>query len=250
MRKRQDALKAALLRARRFLNDNLAQFANVVDLTAALKRLDEVIASFDTHAVGQDANKRSAMSETEKQGQLRLKLRASQMAPIAAIAKRNLRSTPEFKALRLPPRSYKGNAFIASAQAMLDAAAVQKDALLERGMPADFLDRFQTSLNKLQTSVSDRGKNVSGRVGATKGLASEEQQGLTVLAVIDALVRDALSENDALLGEWDNARRISRRSSLATTPSSSSSGGTTTPATPAANTTTSPATPPAAATQA
>jgi hypothetical protein len=220
MRSRQNAVQAALLRAQRFTTENAAELASTVDLTVARQRLEAVIASFTTHAVDQDANNRSAKAETEKQRQLSLKLRIQQMHPIAEIARRNLRTVPEFKELQMPPRTAKGGAFIASAQAMLNAATIHKDALLERGLPADSLDLFQGSLTKLQASVSDRGRNRDQRKGATKGLAFEEQEGRSVLKVLDGLVRRALSGNDALLGTWESARTIQRGKVAAATTSS------------------------------
>ena len=220
MLSRQDAVQAALLRARRFTTENAAQLTSSVDLTVARQRLDAVIASFTTHAVDQDANNRSAKGETEKQRQLRLKLRTEQMQPIAEIARRNLRTVPEFKALQMPPRAAKGGAFIASAQAMVNAASIHKDALLERGLPADFLEQFQASLTKLEASMSDRDKNRDQRKGATKGLAFQEQEGRNVLRVLDASVRRALSGNDALLETWQSARTIQRGKVAASTTSS------------------------------
>ena len=225
MRSRQNAVQAALLSAQRFLIENAAELARAVDLTAARKRLDDVIASFSTHAVDQDANNRSAKGETEKQKQLREKLRTEQMEPIAEIARRNLRTTPEFKAHQMPNRSAVGGAFIASAQALLNAASIHKDTLTERGLTPDSLDQFQTSLTKLQQSVSDRSKNRTERKGATKGLEFEEQEGKSVLKVLNAIVTRALNGNAALLSTWQGARRIQRRSAASAAP-------TTTPPTP------------------
>ena len=205
---RQNAVQAALLRAQRFTTENEAPLTSSVDLTIARQRLDAVIVSFTAHAVNQDANNRSAKGETEKQHRLRLKLRTEQMQPIADVARRNLRTTPEFKALQMPRRSAKGGAFFASAQAMLNAASIHKDALLERGLPADFLEEFQKLLTKLQTSMSDRDKSRDQRRGATQGLAFEEQEGRNVLRVLDASIRRALSGNPALLETWESARTI------------------------------------------
>jgi hypothetical protein len=230
MRVRQNAVLAALLRAKRFATENLAQLTSAVDVTAVLKRLDDVIASFTTHAVAQDANTRSAKGETEKQRQLRLTLRTQEMKPVAEIARRNLRTVPEFKALQMPPRSAKGPAFLASAQAMANAATIHKDALIERGLPVDFLDQFQATLTTLENSVSDREKNRAGRHGATKGLVFEEQEGRSVLKVLDALVQRALRGNEALLATWAGARTIQQRpASPSTTPSTTPVTPTTTP---------------------
>ncbi len=234
MRSRQNAVLTALQRAKRFLTEYAAQLLSAVDLAVARQRLDAIIASLTSHAFDQDANNRSAKAETEKQQQLRLKIRTEQMHPIAEIARRNLRSVPDFKALQMPPRSAKGGAFIASAQAMAAAALTNKDALLERGVPTDFLVQFQAALTKLEDSFSAREKARTQRQGATKGLVFEEQEGRSVLKVLDASVRRALSGNDALLATWDAARMIAQRPAPAPTKAPTSSvTPSNTPATPA-----------------
>ena len=162
------------------------------------------------------------------------------MRQIAEIARRDLRSVPEFTELQMPPRSAKGGAFIASAKAMAAAATTYKAALLERGVPADFLEQFQVALAKMEDSVSQREQRRIQRMGATKGLAVAEQEGRSVLKVLDASVRRALRGNDALLATWDGARTIYQRPSAAptetststvtasSTPASSAASGTTT----------------------
>jgi hypothetical protein len=134
------------------------------------------------------------------------------MRPIAEIARRHLRTVPQFKALQMPSRSAKGGAFLASAKAMVDAAMLHKDALLERGLPADSFDQFQVALTTLEESLSERENNRTLRIGATRGLAVQEQEGRSVLKVLDALVRRALDGNDALLATWDGVRAAQPRS--------------------------------------
>jgi hypothetical protein len=215
----------------------MAQLTGVVDLTVVLQRLALVITTLTTHAYNQDSNNRSAKGETEKQRQLRLKLRNEQMSPIAAIAKLYFGTVPEFKELQMPPRSAKGAAFIASASAMLHAASTYKTELLARGLPSDFLDQFQASLTTFQGSVLDREQNRSQRKGATKGLGLEVTEGRNVLKVLDASVRRALSEDGALLGTWDAARTIHQRPTPpAKTPSSTTTSTTAATTTATANT--------------
>ena len=243
MRALQNMVLVALLRAQRFFEEYATQLTGGVDLTAARKRLDDIVASFSTHAFDQSVNDRGAKGETLKQRQLRDTLRIEQMRPIAEIARRNLRTVPEFKALQMPRQTSTGPAFIASAKAMGDAAVLHKDTLIERGLPADFLDQFQTAVAKLEVSESDREKSRTRRMGATKALAFEEQEGRSVLKVLDALVRPALRGNEALLGTWDGARAIHRRPggsateaptsgvTASGTPASSAASGTTPTAT-------------------
>ena len=206
----QDAVFEALVRAGVFLDENDAALKGV-DLAAARKRLDDIVATFATHAVDQDVGSRGAKGETAKQRDLRMKLRRDQMEPVALIARRNLRAVPEFKALQMPKPEVRGQAFLASARGMVEAATVHKDTLIAHGMPSTFLDDFKAAITNLEASLSDREKNLSQRVQATKALHVVEKDGRTVLGVLDALVRQALANNEALLHTWESARLIRRR---------------------------------------
>jgi len=211
MRFLQNAVLSALLRVQRFMMENLAALTGVVDFAAARKRLDDVIASFTTHAVEQNATDRDTKGESAKQQQLRLHLSTDVMRPIAEIARRDLRTTPEFKSLRMPKRRIAGPAFVASANGMAEADTLHKDTLITRGLPADFLDQFKTGVAKLEASLSDRETSRTRRMGATRGLVFLEQEGRSVLKVLDALVRQALRGNEALLATWAGARAIHHR---------------------------------------
>jgi hypothetical protein len=218
MKHQQDAVLDALLRSQRFLEEHAGSLTGVVDLAAARKRLDDVVASFTAHALDQDVGSRGAKGETAKQRQLRTKLRKQQMEPVAVIARRNLRTTPEFAALRMPKRSVVGQAFLASARGMADAATIHRDILVAQGLPSTFLDGFKGAIAKFETSLKDREKSRTRRIGATKGLDVEEKQGRTVLSVLDALAQQALADNQALLQAWQSARLIRRKAGTSAAP--------------------------------
>jgi hypothetical protein len=251
MRFLQNAVLAALKRVQLFLGEYAAVLAAIVDLTAARKRLDAVVASFSDHAYNQDANDRGVKGETAKQHQLRVKLRGERMQPIALIARKNLRTTPEFAALQMPKPRVRGEAFIVSANAMADAAVIHKDTLIEQGMPPAFLDDLKAAISTLASSMSDREQNYNRRLSATEGLDAEEKQGRLVLSVLDKLLQPALLDNDALKRGWEGARQIRRRpgptTGAADAPATTGAGAS--PATPASTTPTptTPTTPPVAA---
>jgi hypothetical protein len=241
MKDKQIAVLDAVQRAQRFLEENAALLTGA-DLAAGRRRLDEVVTTFTGHALDQDVGERGAKGETAKQRQLRVKLRREQMEPIAVIARRNLRSVPEFTALQMPKPSVRGQALIASARGMADAATVHKDTLVTQGLPSSFLDDFKAAITKLEGSLSDREKNRTRRVGATKGLDLEEKHGRTVLSVLDALVQQALGDNESLLRAWQGARLIRRRTGTVTPATAPSTAPQTAPPLPV-----SASTPPAAA---
>ena len=243
MRFLQNAVFAALKRVQLFLDQYAAVLAALVDLIPARKRLDDVVASFADHAYNQDANDRGAKGETAKQRHLRLTLRGHQMEPIALIARKNLRTTPEFAALQMPKPTVSGEAFIASAKAMADAAAIHKDTFIEHGLPTAFLDDFKAAITKLDNSISDRERNYNRRLAATKGLDEKEKQGRLVLSVLDSLMEPALVDNDAVLRGWQGARQIRRRPGpTAVTPATpgtpATSAGGASPVTPTSTTST------------
>ena len=229
MLNRQNAVFDALQRTQRYFDENGVLFTSI-DLAVARKRLDDVIASFTTHAFDQDAGSRSAKGETAKQRQLRVKLRREQMRPIAVVAKRNLQSTPEFISLQLPKPTLKGQAFVASASGMVDAATIHKDALLANGLPSTFLDDFKAGLTKLESSLGDRNTSRRRRIAATTGLTVEERNGRAVLSVLDAIVEQALVGNEPALSAWKAARHIRRRTGAASTAPATSTSTTSTPA--------------------
>jgi hypothetical protein len=207
---RTNAVFGALQRSQGFFDENGIAITSTVDLAAARKRLDDIVASFTTHAVDQDVNDRATRGESAKQRQLRVQLSTDIMRPIAEIARRDLRTTPEFTSLHMP-RQQSGPAFLASAQGMLKSAAVHKDTLIQRGMPADFLEQFQTAIATFAACMGVREKTRTLRIGATQGLAAQEQEGRSVLKVLDALVTRALRGNPSLLATWQAARAIHRR---------------------------------------
>ena len=240
MRTVQNAVLSALMRAQAFILEYLAKLAGV-DLSIVRKRLDDAIASFNTHAVNQSSNDRDTRGEGAKLQQVRLQLSADLMRPIAEIARHDLRTTPEFKALQMPKQQLGGPAFAASARGMAEAAAVHKDTLIQRGLPADFLEQFEAGVAQLEASVAGRDKSRTRRVGATKGLAVQEQEGRSVLKVLDAVMGKALRGDPALLAVWNAARAIHRRPGGKATPSSTTPTTPTTPSTqPNANTPTVP----------
>jgi hypothetical protein len=192
MRFLQNAVLAALKRVQLFLDQYAAVLAAIIDLTAARKRLDAVVASFSDHAYNQDANDRGVKGETAKQSQLRQKLRGERMEPITLIARKNLRTTPEFAALQMPKPTVRGEAFLASARAMADAAAIHKDIFIAHGMPAAFLDDFKTAIMTLASSMNDREQSFNGRLAATRNAHSQHFN--------DAARRSGLTR--VLCGRW------------------------------------------------
>jgi hypothetical protein len=94
MRNEQNAVLASLRRAQQFLGTH----GDVLDAVnkSTRKPLDNIVTQLTELSVAQESGMRGAKGETARQQALRLALRRNYMAPIAELARLELRAAPEF----------------------------------------------------------------------------------------------------------------------------------------------------------
>ena len=200
----------ALQRARCYLDESTGLLSQAVDFTAARRCLDELLTIFMAQSTEQEAGDIGARDGTAERHKLHVKLRKEHMEPMAAIAQLTLWDAPEFVALQMP-KARRAAEFLESARAMAHAAAIHKDAFVNRGLPPTFLDDFESAIATLEEASSDREQNLVRRASATQKLERAAKQGAVILRVLDALVRQAVGENETLMRGWQAARCIRRR---------------------------------------
>ena len=98
----------------------------------------------------------------------------------------NRYSCRELEARAMSRQSVRGQALIANARGMPDAATAHKESLVAHDLSATHLDDLEAGNVKLEKSMRDRDRGRAERWGATKGLAVEENDRETVSNVIDA----------------------------------------------------------------
>ncbi len=228
MRHQQNAVLTSLRQAQEFLDENDTVLGAVN--TSTRKQLDDVVAQLTALSVTQNSGVHASIGETARQRALRAKLRRTCMAPIAELAKFNLRNVPEFSALRMPPTNASTQNLVAWAYAMADAAAEHAQTFMDSGLPATFADDLRTTAAAVSATVVERGKERGRHISATAGLAAEEKRGRSVLRVLNVLILAQIGHNDALVAGWAAARTVLRKPGRAA--GSQPSGGAGTPATP------------------
>lgn len=204
--KPSNALSEAAERAQLFLHLN-AELLTAVDFTTARHWLDDVVTSFTEHATDQEDGDHLAQEETAKQRHLCRKLGQEPMAAIAVLVRWKLRSVPEFEALQMPKRSLGGQEFIAGARSMADAVAIYRDTFVAHGLPATFLDEFQSVLAVLAESLRERELNRTNLLRATRGIASPRA---TPVRCCGCSTRSCIErgDNESLLRGWQAARQV------------------------------------------
>jgi hypothetical protein len=212
----------------RFLTDHATEVGPGIEV--ARGTLDTTVANIETHLVEQDAGVRNALGATQKLNALKAALRFDHMRAIAEIARRQLATVPEFKALKLPPTQLATTRLLVAAQSMGVAAAPYAATFTALGLAPDFLERLQAAVDELMQGVNTRQQHKAGHAGATAGLAASITEGHSIIKLMDSLVRPRIRANPVLLTTWLSTIRFRRtaKNAVPAVSSSPSGSGTTT----------------------
>ena len=164
------------------------------------------------YVIDQEHQDRARSGATVAIEQIRRDLRQNHLVPIAAMARSVVTITPELEvALRVPRPTADDAKVLASANAIAALGDAHKDVLVQHGLPATFVDELRAEAATLQTAVDERRQAKSRRVGATKAIAVELKAGRSVVQALDIVITRALRGQPALLAEWRNTKRVTRK---------------------------------------
>jgi len=194
-----------------FLDENADKLANVVN-TGARQRLTAAITDLSAHASEQTGSNLAAQGATQKKEALRLALLRDHMAPIARIAAADIPNLPELSPLRMPRGKPTAEKLASFAYGMGAAAAPYADTFTKAGLGADFVAQLSAAADAVVGVVANRTTSRGKRRGATDGLKARLTEGRKVVHILDALVRSALKDDPALLGNWNLVKRVTKSS--------------------------------------
>ena len=101
-------------------------------------------------------------------------------------------------------------ALIKAGKTFAVAAVPLKSEFIKHGLAADFIEQLITAFQDLDSAVRDLAINVEKRRATSTGIDNAFSKTLDDLARFDALVVNTLSENEAVMAEWEHARRVGR----------------------------------------
>jgi hypothetical protein len=195
-----------------FLDENADKLANVVN-TGARQRLTAAIADLSAHASEQTGSNLAAQGATQKKEALRQALIRDHMAPIARIAAADIPNLPELSPLRMPRGKPTAEKLASYAYGMGAAAAPFTDTFTKAGLGADFITQLNSAADAVVAVVANRTNSRGKRRGATDGLKARLTEGRRTVHILDALVKSALKDDRALLGNWNLVKRVTKTSS-------------------------------------
>jgi hypothetical protein len=207
MNDQQARVYRAVCRTRGFFAQHPTLFGD--ELTAARRTLDAVERELALLPRRQKSSAIQATGMTAKIESLDRRLRSDRIQPILDIAA--LSKVQALKALRMPRQRCTPLAMQTAVTAIADAVRPYADIFTEFGLPADFLEAMLAAATALVQTIDTRTQHVSTRIGSTEGLRAAEARAVTILGVLNSLVRPRISSNAQLLSQWDSCRRIERK---------------------------------------
>ena len=97
---------------------------------------------------------------------------------------------------------------IASADAMGRAAVQYKPILIQRGLPADFVEQLQATAAAFKGAIDARGSSVGLRHHARETVRDVIQRGKTVVHALGVLVARRYRDDNATLAEWKQVNHV------------------------------------------
>jgi hypothetical protein len=110
------------------------------------------------------------------------------------------------------PRAKAAQALLNAAQAFLDDALPLKAEFIKYGMGADFLDELAGEISDFKQAASDRHTHGQAGVSTRADLEAAIEDGLRLRQKLDAVVRNTVRGNPALLAAWESASHIEQPS--------------------------------------
>jgi hypothetical protein len=208
MRRREGEVLQAIAAAHEFIGRH-AQLATVSQ-AGAYRELGECLARVRDHAVGQVSGTIAGQSATQAARAARRSLMEQHMTPVARIADMLLERRVEATGLRMPTSYLASQQLIAYARGMAATAKRFKDDFVEAGLPTDFLEQMEESIQHFGDVSIQRKQHHAQRGGATHGVRVELSRARKLLKVMDAFVTREVRDDQALMAEWKVVKRLPR----------------------------------------
>ncbi len=185
--------------------------------TGAYLRFCQYKAALSVHALDQSDLTLAVRESLGTQASCKRVLLKVHMAPIARIARLDLPQIPELDALRMPPMSIAPPRLVVAARAMGRSAARYTDTFAASGLQHDFVAQLDAAADALHSALHRRDQSRGKGTGATKGLREKLSRSRKVVVVLDALIQNALADDEVLLRNWRQVMRVQKTGARAAT---------------------------------
>ena len=198
-----------LTRVKQFTTDHPLLPANAT-ATAQIAVLDTSIAALSDNGTGQEMGRGLAAGAVDDRLRLQKKLRM-ELSGIARIARELDEdaypdAAAQFRSSGI--KTYTG--LLNRAHAFIEAIGPIKSAFVDHGMPADFDEALSGLVADLEAAGNRKFGGLHEQMNGTAGMDVAAKKGVKAVRVLDAIMRQKLKSDPALLSVWIQAQKIER----------------------------------------
>lgn len=168
-----------------------------------------VVAELEQHAVVQASSTSGVQRGTSSKKSIRAALR-ERLDSISRTARILTTESPGIEGSFRLPHSNSDQALLSTARAYLQEAAPLRDDLVQRELPADFLEELSTHITEFERVINSRNVNMEKRVSATAAIADAIKRGVMAVRELDVIVQNKFRDDPATLAAWASASHIER----------------------------------------
>lgn len=151
------------------------------------------------------ASRQSTVSKAEAQRRLSLTLDGMNLAADAMGE-----TTPGFELKFRRPREKSHQALLSAARAFHADAQGMEAEFIKYGMAADFLAELAAEIADFEHAAGEHQNHEQARVAVTAGVDEVIEEGRSIRRSLNAIVRNTLRDDSALLAAWESANHIER----------------------------------------
>ena len=206
---KQKQMLESFVRVRAFVEAH--PVAGPLSYGGAPETLDEVVPRLREYAGAQITGQALSRAEIRLQAKLVQQLVDRHMRPIAAIARAQIEPESDVRmpaAIRMPRTGVGVTKMLQACDGMIAAARPFEAAFVANGLPADFLARFSSARNALESMLGGRATLIGTHVGARTGLEVQIRRGRSAVDRLDAVVRASFDGDEVTLAKWRVAKRV------------------------------------------
>ena len=170
--------------------------------------LDQIVAQLSANGADQEMQDRAARDAVADTARLRKELVTQQMRHVAIMAETAIPDVTVMTVALRRPTQADAEGILAAAAAMAKAAVQYQQVLVERGMPADFVEQLQHARTAFKRSIDARGAALGQRHYAVEATRDFVQQGHRVIETLSVLIELRYRDDRSTLAEWRQVKRV------------------------------------------
>lgn len=167
-----------------------------------------VVDQVTAHASEQEMHDRDVRGAGQETARARRSLLTQHMRHVAIIAESAIPDVVRMTAGLKRPRVHDAEAILAAADAMAKAATQYRSELVQRGLPADFIEQLQRAAEAYKRAIDTRGAAMGRRVVASSAVETAIRRGRGLVSALSVLVERRFADDANLVAEWEQLKHV------------------------------------------